>query len=125
MCVLGRGERDVRELGKNHFLSDVALTYIPGGGLLTGFALMSDPMGLSHSVPAVAEQCRSHKPQHKQVTEACADAVVDEAACVWLSFRWWREPSFLRDELICCVSEGPLCKWCVLHWALRNVHATP
>ena len=43
-----RGSLCVAEVGSVLSLSMyVALTYIPGGGLLTGFAMRSDPKGFS------------------------------------------------------------------------------
>ena len=37
----------------------VALTYIPGGGLLTGFAMRSDPKGFSGLVRITNRLCKS------------------------------------------------------------------
>ena len=38
----------------------------------------------SHSVPAVAEQCRSHKPQHKsQVTERASEGEPIAVTALW------------------------------------------
>ena len=41
------GHREEKNFPSRLFSMYVALTYIPGGGLLTGFAMRSDPKGFS------------------------------------------------------------------------------